>query len=55
MANLIDSEVLQAFSTYATIVVLKMLLMAPLTGYTRFTRKVLLIFLGNHLLQAIMI
>ncbi|XP_031438935.1 microsomal glutathione S-transferase 1-like [Clupea harengus] len=39
MANLIGSEVLQAFSTYATIVVLKMLLMAPLTGYTRFTRK----------------
>lgn len=40
MANLIDSEVLQAFITYATIVLLKMLLMAPMTAYFRITRKV---------------
>lgn len=39
MANLIDSEVLQAFITYATIVLLKMLLMAPMTAYFRITRK----------------
>ncbi|KAL0964939.1 hypothetical protein UPYG_G00274680 [Umbra pygmaea] len=36
---LIDSNVFLAFSTYATIVILKMMLMAPLTGYFRFTRK----------------
>lgn len=40
MANLIDSEVLQAFITYATIVLLKMVLMAPMTVYFRITRKV---------------
>ncbi|XP_062374092.1 microsomal glutathione S-transferase 1-like [Sardina pilchardus] len=39
MANLIDNEVLQAFITYATIVTLKMLLMAPWTAYFRITRK----------------
>lgn len=40
MTNLIDSEVFLAFSTYATIVILKMMFMGPLTGYFRFTRKV---------------
>ncbi|XP_076152443.1 microsomal glutathione S-transferase 1-like isoform X1 [Alosa pseudoharengus] len=39
MVNLIDNEVLQAFATYATIVVLKMLMMAPMTAYFRITRK----------------
>ncbi|KAK1790434.1 hypothetical protein P4O66_014330 [Electrophorus voltai] len=39
MASIIDSEVFLAFSTYATIVVLKMMLMAPLTAYFRITRK----------------
>lgn len=39
MADVIDSEVFQAFTTYATLVVLKMLLMAPLTAYFRITRK----------------
>ncbi|KAG7320401.1 hypothetical protein KOW79_016254 [Hemibagrus wyckioides] len=39
MANIIDSEVFQAFSTYATIVILKMMFMSVLTGYFRVTRK----------------
>ncbi|XP_036433466.1 microsomal glutathione S-transferase 1-like [Colossoma macropomum] len=39
MAHTIDTEVFQAFSTYATIVILKMMLMAPLTAYFRITRK----------------
>ncbi|XP_026218871.1 microsomal glutathione S-transferase 1 [Anabas testudineus] len=38
MANMIENDVFLAFSTYATIVILKMLLMAPLTGYYRITR-----------------
>lgn len=38
MAQLTDSEVFLAFSTYATIVVLKMMLMSPLTAFYRFTR-----------------
>lgn len=40
MSELIDSEVFLAYSTYSTIVLLKMLLMGPLTGYFRVTRKV---------------
>lgn len=40
MPDIIDSEVFLAFSTYATIVILKMMFMGPLTGYFRFTRKV---------------
>lgn len=40
MANVIDSEVFQAFSTYATIVILKMMFMSFLTAYFRITRKV---------------
>ncbi|KAM6985699.1 microsomal glutathione S-transferase 1-like [Aplochiton taeniatus] len=38
--HMIDSEVFLAFSTYATIVVVKMMMMAPITGYFRLTRKV---------------
>ncbi|XP_024000664.2 microsomal glutathione S-transferase 1 [Salvelinus sp. IW2-2015] len=40
LTHMIDSEVFLAFSTYATIVVLKMMLMSPMTGYFRLTRKV---------------
>lgn len=36
---MIDSEVFLAFSTYATIVTLKMMIMSPLTSYFRLTRK----------------
>ncbi|XP_031671277.1 uncharacterized protein LOC109885469 isoform X2 [Oncorhynchus kisutch] len=39
LTHIIDSEVFLAFSTYATIVVLKMMLMSPMTAYFRFTRK----------------
>ncbi|XP_067915062.1 microsomal glutathione S-transferase 1-like [Heterodontus francisci] len=39
MSELINSEVFLAYSTYTTIVLLKMLLMGPLTGYFRVTRK----------------
>ncbi|KAB5542315.1 hypothetical protein PHYPO_G00090250 [Pangasianodon hypophthalmus] len=39
MAHVIDSEVFLAFSTYATIVILKMMFMSPLTAYYRITRK----------------
>lgn len=40
MAELMENEVVRAFSTYAVIVVVKMLLMGPMTGYYRFTRGV---------------
>ncbi|KAM6985700.1 microsomal glutathione S-transferase 1-like [Aplochiton taeniatus] len=39
MAHLIDNQVFLAFSTYATIVIVKMMMMAPLTAYYRLTRK----------------
>ncbi|KAJ8245522.1 hypothetical protein GJAV_G00271640 [Gymnothorax javanicus] len=39
VVNMIDSEVFLAFSTYATIVILKMMFMAPVTSYYRMTRK----------------
>lgn len=39
MAHIIEDEVFLAFSTYATIVILKMMLMAPLTGLFRFKQK----------------
>ncbi|XP_051546784.1 microsomal glutathione S-transferase 1-like [Myxocyprinus asiaticus] len=39
MAHLINSDVFLAFSTYATIVILKMILMSFLTIYFRMTRK----------------
>ena len=38
--SFLEDEVFLAFSTYATIVVLKTMLMAPLTAYYRFTRGV---------------
>ncbi|XP_005952478.1 microsomal glutathione S-transferase 1 [Haplochromis burtoni] len=38
MAELMENEVVRAFSTYAVIVVVKMLLMGPITSYNRFTR-----------------
>ncbi|XP_053719261.1 microsomal glutathione S-transferase 1.1 [Synchiropus splendidus] len=37
---MMDSEILRAFTTYAIIVILKMMLMSPLTSYFRLTRKV---------------
>ncbi|KAJ7987981.1 hypothetical protein DPEC_G00318890 [Dallia pectoralis] len=39
LTNMTDSEVFLAFSTYATIVILKMILMSPITSYFRFTRQ----------------
>ncbi|KAG9280302.1 microsomal glutathione S-transferase 1-like [Astyanax mexicanus] len=39
MAHTINTDVFLAFSTYATIVILKMMFMAPLTGYFRVTRR----------------
>ncbi|XP_018947076.1 microsomal glutathione S-transferase 1 [Cyprinus carpio] len=39
MADLMSNDMFLAFSKYATIVVLKMMFMAPLTGYFRITRK----------------
>ncbi|XP_062374091.1 microsomal glutathione S-transferase 1-like [Sardina pilchardus] len=39
VVHMIDSEVFLAFSTYATIVTLKMMIMSPLTSYFRLTRK----------------
>ncbi|KAK5876764.1 hypothetical protein CesoFtcFv8_026087 [Champsocephalus esox] len=38
MAKLMEDEVFMAFTTYAVIVVVKMLLMAPLTAFYRITR-----------------
>uniref|UniRef100_A0A3Q3W8D7 Microsomal glutathione S-transferase 1 n=1 Tax=Mola mola TaxID=94237 RepID=A0A3Q3W8D7_MOLML len=38
MAHLMEDEVFMAFTTYATIVILKMMLMSPMTAYYRFTR-----------------
>nr|AFM89996.1 putative glutathione S-transferase [Callorhinchus milii] len=38
-SELMESDVFQAYATYATVVLLKMLLMGPLTGYFRVTRK----------------
>lgn len=40
MAHLMEDEVFMAFTTYATIVILKMMLMSPLTSYYRITRGV---------------
>ncbi|KAM9468319.1 microsomal glutathione S-transferase 1.2 [Clarias gariepinus] len=39
MADFTDSEVFLAFSTYATIVILKMMCMSLVTAYFRITRK----------------
>ncbi|KAJ3612246.1 hypothetical protein NHX12_020522 [Muraenolepis orangiensis] len=38
-SSLIEDEVFLAFSTYATLMVLKTLLMGPLTAYFRFSRR----------------
>ncbi|XP_054608603.1 microsomal glutathione S-transferase 1-like [Dunckerocampus dactyliophorus] len=38
LADLMQDEVLRAFSTYALIVILKMMMLAPLTAYYRLTR-----------------
>ncbi|XP_060924254.1 microsomal glutathione S-transferase 1-like [Limanda limanda] len=38
MADLMENEVFRAFTTYAAIVIVKMMLMGPLTGYFRFSR-----------------
>lgn len=40
VVHMIDSEVFLAFSTYATIVILKTMLMSPLTTYFRLRKKV---------------
>ncbi|XP_068573232.1 microsomal glutathione S-transferase 1-like [Cebidichthys violaceus] len=38
MATLMEDEVFMAFTTYAAIVILKMLLMAPMTAFFRFSK-----------------
>ncbi|XP_034434725.1 microsomal glutathione S-transferase 1-like [Hippoglossus hippoglossus] len=38
MADLMENEVFRAFTTYAAIVIVKMMLMGPLTGYFRVSR-----------------
>ncbi|CAM4564556.1 hypothetical protein PO909_028914 [Leuciscus waleckii] len=40
VVHMIDSEVFLAFSTYATIVILKMMLMSIMTSYYRLTKQV---------------
>ena len=40
LTHMIDSEVFLTFSTYATIVTLKMMLLSLLTSYFRLTKKV---------------
>ncbi|KAI7791821.1 putative microsomal glutathione S-transferase 1-like [Triplophysa rosa] len=40
VAHMIDTEVFLVFSTYATIVILKMMLMGPFISYLRLTKKV---------------
>ncbi|XP_041820084.1 microsomal glutathione S-transferase 1-like [Chelmon rostratus] len=38
MANLMEDDVFRTFTTYAAIVIVKMMLMGPMTAYYRFTR-----------------
>ncbi|XP_053271169.1 microsomal glutathione S-transferase 1 [Pleuronectes platessa] len=38
MTDLMENEVFRAFTTYAAVVIVKMMLMGPLTGYFRFSR-----------------
>ncbi|XP_060885285.1 microsomal glutathione S-transferase 1-like [Labrus mixtus] len=38
MVKLMDDEVFRAFTTYAAVVIVKMLLMAPMTAFYRFSR-----------------
>lgn len=40
LTQLIDNEVFQAYATYATVVLLKMMMMSPITAYFRVRRKV---------------
>jgi hypothetical protein len=40
LTAIVDSEVITAYATYVVIVVLKMMLMAPLTSYYRMKKKV---------------
>nr|XP_029137976.1 microsomal glutathione S-transferase 1-like [Labrus bergylta] len=40
MVKLMDDEVFKAFTTYAAVVIIKMLLMAPMTAFYRFSRGV---------------
>lgn len=40
--QLIDNEVFRAFTTYAAIVLIKMMLMSVITAYFRITRKVII-------------
>lgn len=40
MAKLIEDEVFMAFATYSAIVILKMMLMSPMTAFFRLTRGV---------------
>ncbi|XP_056444606.1 microsomal glutathione S-transferase 1-like isoform X3 [Gadus chalcogrammus] len=40
LTQVVDSEVITAYATYVVIVVLKMMLMAPLTSYYRMKKKV---------------
>lgn len=40
MAHMMEDEVFMAFTTYSSIVILKLMLMGPLTAYYRFTRGV---------------
>ncbi|NXA12018.1 MGST1 transferase, partial [Sapayoa aenigma] len=39
LTQLIDNEVFRAYATYTAIVLLKMMLMSPITAYFRYTRK----------------
>ncbi|NXR08485.1 MGST1 transferase, partial [Semnornis frantzii] len=39
LTQLLDNEAFRAYATYATIVLLKMMLMSPITAYFRITRK----------------
>lgn len=40
--QLIDNEVFRAYTTYAAIVLIKMMLMSVITAYFRITRKVII-------------
>lgn len=40
LTQLIDNEVFQAYATYAAVVLLKMMMMSPITTYFRVRRKV---------------
>lgn len=48
VVHMIDSEVFLAFSTYATIVILKMMLMSLVTSYYRLTKQVHYILFSTY-------